>query len=233
MGVYFWSWIVFSFANYRQIKTNRLINKFRPRLSADEAEVLQKYRAIKKASDKIGINDEDVKHGWLKNDKASLFFKNPNFKSEDEQGLEIIKSECIEAVKNHAPKYNQIKFEKTNDSHLLVIDIADLHIGKLASAFEVGEDYNSQIAVKRAKDGMQGILNKSQGFKIDKILFVAGNDILHTDNTSEQQQMERHKTPTAFGLRILLWLKTFILNYLKNYKQSRKLKLFTIPATTI
>jgi hypothetical protein len=101
----------------------------------------------------------------------------------DEQGLEIIKSECIEAVKNHAPKYNQIKFEKTNDSHLLVIDIADLHIGKLASAFEVGEDYNSQIAVKRAKDGMQGILNKSQGFKIDKILFVAGNDILHTDNT--------------------------------------------------
>jgi hypothetical protein len=56
----------------------------------------------------------------------------------------------------------------------LVIDIADLHIGKLASAFEVGEDYNCQIAVKRAKDGMQGILNKSQGFKIDKILFVAG-----------------------------------------------------------
>jgi hypothetical protein len=154
-----------------------LISKYRPRLQPDEAEILQKYRAIKKASDKIGINDEDVKHGWLKNDNASLFFNNPNFKNESEQGLEIIKKECIEAVKNHAPKYDKPKFEKTNDSHLLVIDIADLHIGKLASAFEVGEDYNSQIAVKRAKDGMQGILNKSQGFKIDKILFVAGNDI--------------------------------------------------------
>jgi hypothetical protein len=58
-----------------------------------------------------------------------------------------------------------------------------LHIGKLATAFETGEDYNSQIAVKRAKDGLQGILNKSEGFYIDKVLFVAGNDILHTDNT--------------------------------------------------
>ena len=136
-----------------------MINNFRPRLKADEAEMLEKYRAIKKASDAIGINDADVKHGWLKNDKASLFFKNPNFKSEDEQGLNIIKLECIEAVKNHAPKYDKIKFEKTDDSHLLVIDIADLHIGKLSSVFEVGEDYNCQIAVKRAKDGMQGILN--------------------------------------------------------------------------
>jgi hypothetical protein len=30
---------------------------------------------------------------------------------------------------------------------------------------------------------MQGILNKAKGFNIDKVLFVAGNDILHTDNT--------------------------------------------------
>ena len=160
-----------------------MTSKYRPRLKPDEAEMLEKYRAIKQASDILGINDQDVKHGWLKTDNASLFFNNPNFKNESEQGFEIIKSECIAAVKNHAPKYDKPKFEKTDDSHLLVIDIADLHIGKLASAFEVGEDYNCQIAVKRAKDGMQGILNKSQGFKIDKILFVAGNDILHTDNT--------------------------------------------------
>jgi hypothetical protein len=162
-----------------------LINKFRPRLTADEAEVLQKYRAIKKASDAIGINDADVKHGWLKNDKASLFFKNPNFKQEELNAIQQIKDECIKEVKKYAPKYTDtaIKYDVDTDGHLLVIDIADLHIGKLATAFETGEDYNSQIAVKRAKDGMQGILNKAKGFYIDKVLFVAGNDILHTDNT--------------------------------------------------
>jgi len=67
------------------------------------------------------------------------------------------------------------------DCYLLVVDPCDIHVGKLASAFETGEDYNTQIAVKRVHEGVDGILNKVKGFCIDKILFVAGNDILHID----------------------------------------------------
>jgi hypothetical protein len=159
-------------------------NRFR--LKQDEIEVLNQYRAIKSASDEIGVNDKDVKHGWLKSKDASLFFKNPNFKTEDEQGFDIIKKATIEAVKNHAPKYKKIDRVEDKEANLLVIDIADLHIGKLASAFETGEDYNCQIAVQRAKEGLMGIIQKSKGYTIDKILFVAGNDILHTDNTKRQ-----------------------------------------------
>jgi len=81
----------------------------------------------------------------------------------------------------YSPKYPKVKYEAFDDSHLLVVDPADVHIGKLASSFEVGEDYNSQIAVKRVLDGVHGILNKSKGFNIDKIMFVIGNDILHID----------------------------------------------------
>ena len=66
-------------------------------------------------------------------------------------------------------------------SEKTILDPADVHIGKLATAFESGEDYNSQIAVQRVKDGVQGILDKTAGFKIDQIIFVAGNDILHID----------------------------------------------------
>jgi hypothetical protein len=141
------------------------------------------YRGIKEATDEAGVDDKDVKHGWLKTKDASLFFKNPNFKVEELNEIQRIKDECINEVKKYAPKYHAIETIKSEDTHLLVIDIADLHIGKLATAFETGEDYNSQIAVKRAKDGLQGILNKAKGFNIDKVLFVAGNDILHTDNT--------------------------------------------------
>jgi hypothetical protein len=141
------------------------------------------YRGIKNATDEAGVDDKDVKHGWLKTKQASLFFKNPNFKVEELNEIQRIKDECIKEVKLYAPKYHAIETIKSEDTHLLVIDIADLHIGKLATAFETGEDYNSQIAVKRAKDGLQGILNKAKGFNIDKVLFVAGNDILHTDNT--------------------------------------------------
>jgi hypothetical protein len=158
-------------------------NSARFRLKQDEIEILMQYRGIKNATDEAGVDDKDVKHGWLKTKQASLFFKNPNFKQEELNAIQKIKDECIKEVKEYAPKYHAIETVKSKDAHLLVIDIADLHIGKLATAFETGEDYNSQIAVKRAKDGLQGILNKSEGFYIDKVLFVAGNDILHTDNT--------------------------------------------------
>ena len=158
-------------------------NSARFRLKQDEIEILMQYRGIKEATDEAGVDDKDVKHGWLKTKDASLFFKNPNFKVEELNEIQRIKDECINEVKKYAPKYHAIETIKSEDTHLLVIDIADLHIGKLATAFETGEDYNSQIAVKRAKDGLQGILNKAKGFNIDKVLFVAGNDILHTDNT--------------------------------------------------
>jgi len=64
---------------------------------------------------------------------------------------------------------------------LLVVDPADIHIGKLCEAFDTGEDYNCQIAVQRVREGVQGIIRKAKGFNIDKILFIGGNDILHID----------------------------------------------------
>jgi hypothetical protein len=67
------------------------------------------------------------------------------------------------------------------ESYLLIVDPADCHVGKLAQSFETGEDYDNQIAVRRVKEGVEGIIEKVKGFPIDKILFVGGNDILHID----------------------------------------------------
>lgn len=67
------------------------------------------------------------------------------------------------------------------ESYLLVVDPADCHIGKLADSLETGEDYNSQIAVQRIREGVEGIIEKTKGFSIEKILFIGGNDILHVD----------------------------------------------------
>jgi hypothetical protein len=158
-----------------------LINNFRPRLSADEAEVLQKYRAIKRTANEMDMDDKNVKHGWIKNKTASLFFKNPNFKTEDQQGFETMRQEIIDSISNHIPKYIPIDREEVIEGHLLVVDPADIHIGKLCEAFDTGEDYNCQIAVQRVREGVQGIIRKAKGFNIDKILFIGGNDILHID----------------------------------------------------
>jgi hypothetical protein len=76
----------------------------------------------------------------------------------------------------------RVVLEDNKEEFLLVIDPADIHVGKLAEAFETGDEYNSNIAVQRTLEGVEGILNKVKGFPIDKILFIAGNDILHIDS---------------------------------------------------
>ena len=48
--------------------------KFRPRITREEFEIVAQFRAIKQESNGMGLNDADVKHGWLKSKKASLFF---------------------------------------------------------------------------------------------------------------------------------------------------------------
>lgn len=101
---------------------------------------------------------------------------------EDKGREEEFHRRLIEDISNlPLPKSFERIRESDKESFLLVIDLADLHIGKLANSFETGEEYNSQIAVQRAKEGVEGIVEKTSGFIIDKILFIGGNDILHVD----------------------------------------------------
>ena len=149
----------------------------RLRLKPDELELVENFRRIKKESIEAGVNPNDVKHGWLKTDKSSLFFTNPTYKAEEKD--KFVK-DLVASLIDHSPSYTKIQRKKVKNGHCLVIDPADVHIGKLCSALET-EEYNSSIAVKRVKEGVEGILSKSNGFNIDKIVFIGGNDILHID----------------------------------------------------
>lgn len=155
------------------------MKEYRPRLSPEEMDVVTQYRAIRDEAENNGVNIEDVKHGWLKTDKSSLFFKNPEFKSQEDKEYIKLKSELLQWVKEKSPKTPKTK--KRKGEHLLLIDPADVHIGKLCTAFESGEDYNSQIAVKRVYEGVHGIIDNASGWDIDEIVFIGGNDILHVD----------------------------------------------------
>ena len=123
-------------------------------------------------------------HGWLKvqgkdgEPSMSIHIKN----QENIVTLEEMKAEFIESVRNHVPKYPKIERPKLVEPHLLVMDIADPHIGKYSSPLETGELYDIDTAKRRATEGLHGLLQKSSGFPVDKILFVIGNDALHVDN---------------------------------------------------
>lgn len=139
--------------------------------------VVEKDNLLSKECETLGIPIENVKHYWHKGKHFSI-----NVGKNDSLSYDDLKESIIEEMRNHSPSYPVIERVDHGDAgYLLVVDPADVHIGKLASSFETGEEYNSQIAVARVKEGVKGIINKCSGFKIDKILFIGGNDILHID----------------------------------------------------
>lgn len=160
-------------------KLDTPVEKLRRSLSSwlNRNAIKKENPALAEECETVGIDPNDVRHAWYKGEHWSINFKpgssGPTFE-------EMLK-EHIEDVKNHSFNYEPIIRNNYPDACLLVIDPADVHIGKLAKSFETGEDYNSQIAVQRVKEGVQGILDKAAGFNIDKILFIAGNDIMHVD----------------------------------------------------
>lgn len=147
-------------------------------------------RGFKEVAKEIGVDNTSQKMIWFKTKDFSVRADNPDYVPLEVRNLEDtfdnLSKALLSDLKAYIPKYDKIVYEDKKDAHLLVIDPADVHIGKLCSAFEVGETYNNQIAVQRVLQGIKGILNKVKGFDIDQIKLIIGNDILHIDSPKRQ-----------------------------------------------
>jgi hypothetical protein len=124
-----------------------------------------------------GTDPNKVAYYWLKTDDVSLLIKNNSIPTYDE-----IRDEMIAEFKNHAPVYTPIVRSNDDGEHLLVVDPADIHIGKYSKIHETGADYNIETAVERVRKGVTSLLTKAVGFGVKKIVFVIGNDVLHIDS---------------------------------------------------
>lgn len=117
---------------------------------------------------------QDWKHGWVKTKDASIFVKNNNFNPE------AFQERLTEIIKNFSP-VSPIKIKSKKDGNLLVIDAADVHVGKLASVLETDKEYNIAKAIDRVMVGVEHILNSVSHLNFSEVLLVIGNDVLHTD----------------------------------------------------
>jgi|TARA_B110000259_G_scaffold181473_1_gene223580 hypothetical protein len=162
----------------------------RLRLSADEVELINEHRgdvinvngntALDLHLKDRGIDKKDVvsvKH-W-QNMGGELRF---SVVTKEDYGLkeDTIFKKVNDYIEQYSPHYETI--ERSLGNHLLVINPADIHIGKYANEKETGERYDNSIAVNRVLDGVVGLLKKTKGFKIEKVLFCIGNDVLHIDS---------------------------------------------------
>jgi hypothetical protein len=134
----------------------------------------EQHTGLAAQCEQLGIPTASVSNYWYKGKHYSIHAR-------PEKTFFDVADEIVGEMKKHAPKFPRITYPKIKDGHLLIIDPADIHIGKLCSSFETGETYNSDIACQRVKDGVAGILNKAKAFNIDSILLIIGNDCLHVD----------------------------------------------------
>lgn len=156
--------------------------RYRLRLSKDENDLIEEYRKQNKGlsdeCDAVGIDLETVKHYWYKGKNYSINAKG----AQDNIDFEKVKQDLIAECNKHAPKYPIIKRHKEKGSKLLIVDPSDPHFGKRSTVEETGEEGNNITTAKRFADGIEGLINKTDSYKFDKIVFIGGNDTLHTDN---------------------------------------------------
>lgn len=153
---------------------------FRENLTQGEVEALIEQKAgLVAECEKNGIPVESVGHYWFKSQHYSIFAKNKL------KTYESVRDEVVAEMQQYAPVYPEIKRRSVGD-YCFVVNPADVHIGKYASLLNTNNQYNMDIAKERVQKGVMGLLQQIEDYELHKIVFVIGNDILHTDNTKRQ-----------------------------------------------
>lgn len=161
------------------------INSAIERVREKQAAAANEDPAITEAVRAGGLKDSrHLSHFWkiVKDENGngySLFIKNPH--TGDKVAITDLVREAIEGASTATPLALSPRRESAGE-HLLVIDLADVHFLKLAVKTETGYEYNRNVARHRVIEGTKALLRAAEPWGVRQILFVLGNDILHTDS---------------------------------------------------
>lgn len=144
-----------------------------------KVETEQSHPGLTAEAKSVGIDPKSVDHYWYKGKNYSIHAKTS---SANNLSWDQVADLVVGKMKGNEVAPISRDFAVSDESHLLVIDAADIHVGKLASSYETGEDYDDDEAVRRAEEGVFSVVESAMTYKIDHIVFVVGNDILHVDN---------------------------------------------------
>lgn len=76
---------------------------------------------------------------------------------------------------------NIVEHEYKHGRHMLLIDIADLHLNLQASMFTAGNEYNCDIAEDLFFKVIGDILARTSCYEFDEVVFTIGGDMLNGD----------------------------------------------------
>lgn len=193
----------------------------RLRLSAEEVELINEFRGdnLENINGNTALDIHLKERGIDKKDVVSVkhwqsMSGDLRFSIVTKEDFGLSKNQIFKKINNfieeYSPTYTTIKHTKGN--HLLVINPADIHIGKYANELETGEQYDCETAVVRVLEGIEGLIQKSKGFDIDRVLFCVGNDVLHIDNVYNTTTKGTHQDTDGkwwehYEIALMLYVK--------------------------
>lgn len=124
----------------------------------------------------------------------------------------VVKESLADIINSN--RVNQVNYTYTpsEDAKLLEVDIFDVHLNKLAWNKETGEDYDSEIAIKRFKETIFKLKHRIRDISIERVIFPVGQDFFNIDTpngTTEKgtRQDIDSRWPKMFtvGIELLVW----------------------------
>lgn len=104
------------------------------------------------------------------------------FKRKSGLSEESAKAAIVDFIKEHSThNKNFVHKGQTHDACLMIPSFYDIHFDKLVWEEESGHNYDSKIAQRIIDWASSSIIEKSSGYKIDRILLPLGNDFFNTD----------------------------------------------------
>lgn len=203
-------------------------NGKRLRLTVEEENLIYQHRAkaVENINDNTALDEHLQQRGIEKKDVVSVkHWQSANGEyrfsivTKEDYGLDEDKifKKVNNFIEKYSPNYQPIK--RKGGSHLLVINPSDIHIGKYSNELETGEGYDCEVAVTRVLEGVNGLIEKSSGFDIDKVLFCIGNDVLHIDNVYNTTTKGTHQDTDGKWwehYEIALYLYVRVIEQLRN-----------------
>ena len=152
--------------------TNKHAHYFRKNIEKEEW--LKMYNAISGVeieARSVGIDPKTISSFWYKSKKWSINGKS----AKNANTFYKWESEFLEKIKQFAPSEAVAPKYSFDNPKLAVINPCDTHFGKYANGKGLKETKEKFIK------GIKGIASQLAKNKVEQIIFVGGNDVLHTD----------------------------------------------------
>lgn len=134
---------------------------------------------------------------WIKTDGHSVMLR-PDRDAPEVEFVDLVR-DSLDDYKPLSPELfaPRIAPDVTKDN-LMVLDLADVHFGKLCETTETGNKYDIEIARHRTIEGTKALLKKAEPHGVGRVLFVMGNDILHTEDGKSTTSKTPQDTDGSF-----------------------------------